>query len=210
LLAFWAWQSSQQDDISASQPSSLLQLVLNPSKKNAPKTIKPTLVHKPTLVQKKVVKPVKTKHNLLTRQASFAVSQQSVQSTPVNKHQKTTTKASVKQEHIGHQTLARILNKQLLSEKIQKQLNLRINFTRRYPRIAIRNAWEGRVSLGVRVMSDGQLTDIHVVNSSGYRILDNAALDSITRVANLPEARIWLDGRSIDVVLPVIYKLTDS
>ena len=51
---------------------------------------------------------------------------------------------------------------------------------------------------------------IHVIDSSGYRILDKAAVKSVRHIAALPEASPWLQGQSIDVILPVIYKLTDS
>ena len=64
--------------------------------------------------------------------------------------------------------------------------------------------------MGLRVRANGQLTHVRVINSSGYLILDNAAMDSVRRVAALPEAGPLLNGRHIDVILPVIYKLTES
>jgi protein TonB len=101
-------------------------------------------------------------------------------------------------------------DRQQLTARIQKHLNVQIAYNYWYPNIAVRNAWEGRVKLGLRVQANGELTDIHVINSSGYSILDNAAVKSVRHVAALPEASDWLQGQTIDVILPVIYKLTDS
>lgn len=99
---------------------------------------------------------------------------------------------------------------QVVHVKIQKQLNIRLAFNHHYPTMAIRRAWEGRVNLSIRVLANGELTNIHIIDSSGYSILDKAAVRSIIRIAALPQARQWLQGRNIDVILPVIYKLTDS
>jgi protein TonB len=99
---------------------------------------------------------------------------------------------------------------QVINDRIQKQLNIRIAFNHHYPSMAIRNAWEGRVNLGIRVLASGELTNVHVIDSSGYNLLDKAAIKSVLRVATLPQARQWLQGRDIDVILPIIYKLTDS
>jgi TonB family protein len=100
--------------------------------------------------------------------------------------------------------------RQRLGARIQKQLGMKLAFNRHYPGMAIRNAWEGQVRLGIRVLANGNLTNIHVINSSGYRILDKAAVKSVRHIAALPEAGPWLQGQSIDVILPVIYKLIDS
>lgn len=99
---------------------------------------------------------------------------------------------------------------QRLKIRIQQLINLRVRHNQHYPRLARKRAWEGQVKLGMQVRSDGQLTGIHVIASSGHRILDRAAMKSISVVTHLPEAREWLQGRSIDVILPVIYQLTDS
>jgi len=99
---------------------------------------------------------------------------------------------------------------QQLKIRIQQLIKLRVSHNQYYPRIARNRAWEGQVKLGMQVRSDGQLTDVHVISSSGHRVLDRAAMKSIRVVTVLPEAIDWLQGRSIDVILPIIYKLTDS
>ncbi len=84
---------------------------------------------------------------------------------------------------------------------------LKANF--RYPRIARRNGWEGTVMLALRVLPDGQLTDILVSSSSGHAVLDRAALHTLL-TASVPQATQWLSDQAIDLVLPVEYRLLDS
>lgn len=78
-----------------------------------------------------------------------------------------------------------------------------------YPPLARRKGWEGAVTLALRVEIDGRLTGIHVVGSSGYRVLDNAAVASLLRARALPLPGGALGG-SLDMVLPVHYRLLDA
>jgi protein TonB len=78
-----------------------------------------------------------------------------------------------------------------------------------YPALARRKGWEGEVMLALRVESDGRLTGIHVVGSSGYRVLDHAAMDSMLRARAVPlPGGALVDG--LDMVLPVQYRLFDA
>ncbi len=76
-----------------------------------------------------------------------------------------------------------------------------------YPAIARQRGWQGRVQIGFRVQPDGKLTNIYIARSSGYRLLDKSALKALRRVEPLAEAATLLNGKSIDMELPVIYKL---
>jgi protein TonB len=78
-----------------------------------------------------------------------------------------------------------------------------------YPALARRKGWEGQVTVGVRVRADGRLTDIRVIRSSGYRILDSAAVDCLRRASRLPGINHSV-AAGLDVVLPVRYVLIDS
>jgi len=97
-----------------------------------------------------------------------------------------------------------------LATRIQRQLHAKLEISHHYPHIAIRNAWEGQVDLGIRVQANGTLGKIYVIQSSGYNLLDKAAINSVHKVAVLPNAGYWLNGQHIDVILPVIYKLSDK
>lgn len=84
---------------------------------------------------------------------------------------------------------------------------LQARFT--YPRRARMRGWEGTVVVSLRIMADGHLSDIQVADSSGVPVLDRAALRSLARI-RVPQVVAWLDGREIDLLIPVEYRLTDS
>ena len=85
---------------------------------------------------------------------------------------------------------------------IYKELNQ--YFT--YPRLAVKRNWQGKVLLSLRVTSTGKIKNIHLNNSSGYDILDQAAINSLSKVEQLPEVSSWLPF-DVDLKFPVIYKL---
>lgn len=54
-----------------------------------------------------------------------------------------------------------------------------------YPRAALRDRLEGRVELGLRIGHDGSVLAVRIAESSGYALLDGAAVDS-ARADRLP------------------------
>ncbi len=80
----------------------------------------------------------------------------------------------------------------------------------RYPPLARRRGWEGRVRLRMRVEPDGRLSHLQVSESSGYPTLDAAALASARRIPALREAAGWLRGNPVDLVVAVEYRLVDG
>lgn len=79
-----------------------------------------------------------------------------------------------------------------------------------YPWIARRRGWEGEVRLALRVGAAGRVSDLRVVKTSGYAILDRAALRSARRIHAVPDAARWLHGRHLDIVVPVEYRLVNG
>lgn len=90
----------------------------------------------------------------------------------------------------------------------QLRRSLRAHF--HYPRIARHRGWEGLVEVGLRVESNGRLSDIRVLRTSGFAVLDRAALASVGSIRRLHDAPEWLGGRPMDLVLPVQYRLIDG
>jgi protein TonB len=78
-----------------------------------------------------------------------------------------------------------------------------------YPAIARRKGWQGVVKLELHIEADGSITDLQVDETSGYSILDRAALQCL-QLARIPGATQWLQGHAIDIVVPVEYRLLDS
>lgn len=96
-------------------------------------------------------------------------------------------------------------SKAYIASIIYKELNQ--YFT--YPRLAVKRNWQGKVILSLRVTSSGKIKNIQVNHSSGYDILDQAAINSLSKVEQLPEISSWLPF-DIDLEFPVIYKLIEG
>jgi TonB family protein len=79
-----------------------------------------------------------------------------------------------------------------------------------YPSLARQNGWQGELRLGLRIEPNGELVRIRILTSSGYGILDRAAIRSLEAVRRLPHAAALLKGSSLDLILPVRYQLFDS
>lgn len=55
------------------------------------------------------------------------------------------------------------------------------NMKPKYPRIAKKNGYEGTVLLKVEILKDGKVGNISIATSSGYDMLDQAAIESIQK-----------------------------
>ncbi len=89
------------------------------------------------------------------------------------------------------------------------EARLRLDLARHfdYPWIAQMRGWEGNVLLGVIVQASGRLDGVRVVRSSGFAVLDRSAVDSLRKVERIPQAVAWLQGRDIEMQLPILYRL---
>lgn len=93
-----------------------------------------------------------------------------------------------------------------ISAALQHELAKRFE----YPWLARKRGWQGLVTLSLKVAENGDLSDWAISRTSGYAVLDRSALDCARRITRLPEAARWLDGRSLQLVIPVHYQLLDS
>jgi protein TonB len=105
---------------------------------------------------------------------------------------------------------ASVTSRASLEAELRAQLRRALvpHFT--YPLLARRRGWEGTVKVGVRIEADGTLTRLHLVETSHHAVLNQAAVESLRRIAQLPEAGTWLGGGHVDLVLPIEYRLTDT
>jgi protein TonB len=79
-----------------------------------------------------------------------------------------------------------------------------------YPAIARTRGWQGRVVLAFQINPSGQLQAARVARTSGFAVLDEAALHSLRQVERIADATVWLDDRRLDMQIPVVYQLTDA
>lgn len=97
-----------------------------------------------------------------------------------------------------------------VAERLRQQLGRSLQAHFHYPRIARHRGWEGLVEVGLRVEANGRLSDIRVLRTSGFSVLDRAAVASVGRIHHLRDAPRWLGGHGMDLVLPVQYRLIDG
>lgn len=78
-----------------------------------------------------------------------------------------------------------------------------------YPMVARRNGLQGRVVLNVEVLADGICGQINIHKSSGYAMLDNAALQTVRTWRFLPARQA---GRTVDkwFMIPIQFSLKDD
>ena len=79
-----------------------------------------------------------------------------------------------------------------------------------YPRLARKRGWQGEVLLNLKIESDGAISRVLITKSTGYSLLDDTAINTVKKIRNVKEMGQWLNGRAIEMELPVIYRLTNS
>ena len=99
-------------------------------------------------------------------------------------------------------TISREQQKQHLRASVMAFITGQLN----YPAIARRKGWQGVVKLELLIESDGHISDLHIEQTSGYALLDKAALSSL-QLAHVPDAAQWLDGKAVSIIVPVEYRL---
>lgn len=125
----------------------------------------------------------------------------------IARHVQTTkviTQEKSKEDEIEIQKQQSIALAQVKSDLIKK---LDTNFI--YPKLAKRKNWQGKVVLSLHISASGKIKNIHLTTSSGYNVLDNAAMTSLREVGQLHNISLWFNN-GINLHLPVIYKLTES
>lgn len=81
-----------------------------------------------------------------------------------------------------------------------------IDQMRRYPRLAQQRGWQGTVTLMVHFAPGGKLSDVNVLRSSGFEVLDEAAKEMV-RSAQLPPMSDSLRQHGFDWRVPVEFRL---
>ena len=78
---------------------------------------------------------------------------------------------------------------------------------KRYPVQAMERGWEGRVEIRITVLPTGAVESARVKTPSGYRILDDQALDMVKRALARSPVPPALVGRQFSIDIPVIFEL---
>lgn len=83
----------------------------------------------------------------------------------------------------------------------------KIEEKKEYPVFARNQGIEGTVRLRVTISSNGQIDEIKIVKSSGEKILDQAAVSTITKASPFPSFPEDLKTSSMQVELSLVYTL---
>ncbi len=78
----------------------------------------------------------------------------------------------------------------------------------RYPPVARRNGWEGSVVISMVITEKGRINGIHLVQSSGYDVLDRATITAIRQVRTIRKTEDILPRNTTSITLPVQFRLT--
>jgi protein TonB len=97
-------------------------------------------------------------------------------------------------------------SRQAAEERLRKSILQLVSSHFDYPVLARRKGWQGIVKLQVHIESDGRISRLQVEQTSGYPVLDRAALQSL-QLASVPDAERWMQGQAIDIIIPVEYRL---
>lgn len=81
---------------------------------------------------------------------------------------------------------------------------------KRYPAQALASGWVGTAEIRLEIGGDGQPKSVEVLHSSGYVVLDRAAVTMIEAGAQHAPVPAELRGKAFSVVLPVVFDLTES
>ncbi|MEK6786314.1 MAG: energy transducer TonB [Nitrospirota bacterium] len=84
----------------------------------------------------------------------------------------------------------------------------RVAELKRYPNFARMNGQEGKVILKAVIRSDGYLADVSVQKSSGYNVLDEAAIEAVKLACPL-HMKYAIGKPQIVVSLPIVYSLAN-
>jgi TonB family protein len=149
--------------------------------------------------------PQRPAHKLVKQTAKIASIRQNSTSTIAP-----TITATPTQKTISTSTL-KVAQRNFLLGEIQNRLSQYLS----YPTRAQRLGWQGEVMVGFHVDNRGFLHNIHLTQTSGYYLLDNATLGAIGKVKNIPLS-LWFKNNQDNefhptaLQLPVKYQLTNS
>jgi TonB family protein len=141
--------------------------------------------------QKDLRKPLAIKTNTAIQQTNSE-----------NKLTKTIPVSQNKQNQVAQQEMQR----NFLLGEIKNRL-LRFMY---YPVQARKRGWEGKVMVSFHIDRNGFFHNIRLAHTSGYALLDSAALIAIRKVNNIPLSQRGKDFIPVAFQLPVIYRLSDS
>ena len=117
--------------------------------------------------------------------------------------------AENEQAAINHEQDFALINNHMI-DYLSTEFKLRF----KYPVLARKRGWQGEVLLWLEINSQGEISNIAIKRSSGYKVLDRNAVKTFELIAIIsPELKTELETKLAGnhrLSIPVIYKLTGS
>lgn len=98
----------------------------------------------------------------------------------------------------------------VLQNYLLGEIHHRLSQYLQYPDRARRRGWEGSVIVGFNIDQQGFLQNVHLARTSGYTLLDSAALTAIKKVNYIPVIHWGSRFQPVALRLPIVYRLTNS
>ncbi|MBU0569016.1 energy transducer TonB [bacterium] len=90
----------------------------------------------------------------------------------------------------------------------QKKVRGKIEQMKLYPLMARRNGIEGQVIVQFTILSNGSVTTIENINSSGNKILDKAAMNAVKRASPFPHIPEDIAEKGLQMRINIAFRLT--
>jgi protein TonB len=97
-----------------------------------------------------------------------------------------------------------------VSERVSAALQNQLAEHFEYPWLARKRGWQGLVTLSLHIDANGDVSQWRIARTSGYNVLDRSALEAAGRIDRLQQAERLLGGKSLNLSIPVRYRLIDS
>ena len=88
-----------------------------------------------------------------------------------------------------------------------KEINFQIKKIIKYPKIAKERNQSGRVLISLSLRPNGNLEDINIEKSSGFKSLDKSAINSIKKLSEFASAPFESKNKLFTFILPINYEL---
>jgi protein TonB len=97
-----------------------------------------------------------------------------------------------------------------VSERVSAALQSQLAECFEYPWLARKRGWQGLVTLSLHIDENGGVSQWRIARTSGYNVLDRSALEAAKRIDRLQQADRLLNGKPLNLSIPVRYQLIDS
>ena len=91
-----------------------------------------------------------------------------------------------------------------------RKVRRKIEEAKLFPEAAREAGYEGTVVVSFEILRDGSLGRIEVLKSSGYEVLDKAAVETIRRASPFPKPPLYGRGEALRVEVPITFKITST